>query len=102
MRQILVNHAVRRQRFKRGGGDFKVTLQEAQGLFREADVNVVALDDALSRLAGIDARQSRIVELRFFGGLTNEEVAEALDLSVVTIKREWRMAKAWLRSAIVE
>jgi RNA polymerase sigma factor (TIGR02999 family) len=100
MRQILVNHALRRQRAKRGGGDFKVSLQDAEGVSQESDVNIAALNAALTRLAAIDPRQSRIVEMRFFGGLTNEEVAQELGLSVVTIKREWRIAKAWLRSAI--
>lgn len=102
MRRILVNHAVRRHSAKRGGGEPKLTLQDADGIGRECEVDLLALDNALKKLADIDPRQSRIVELRFFAGFTMEEIAEALDVSVVTVKREWRIAKAWLRDAIEE
>ena len=102
MRRILVNYAVRRQTARRGGGEQMLTLQDADGVCREREVNLLALDGALSRLADVDPRQNRIVELRFFAGFTMEEIADALDLSVVTVKREWRIAKAWLRDAIEE
>jgi RNA polymerase sigma factor (TIGR02999 family) len=102
MRRILVNHAVRRQTARRGGGERMLTLQDADGVCREREVNLLALDSALSRLVDVDPRQNRIVELHFFAGFTMEEIAEALDLSVITVKREWRIAKAWLRDAIEE
>jgi len=102
MRGILVNHAVRRHRTKHGGRDRMLTLQDADGFCRQPEVSIVALDGALTRLAEIDPRQSQIVELRFFAGLTMEEIAEALDLSVITVKRDWRIAKAWLRDAMEE
>ena len=100
MRQILVNHAIAHKRAKRGGGDYKLSLEEAADWPYEREVDLIALDDALNGLAAIDAQQSQIVELRFFGGLTVEETAEALGLSTATVKREWRIAKAWLHSQI--
>jgi len=100
MRQILVNHAISRGRVKRGGAGYKLPLEEAVGVAREREVDLVALDDALRSLAKIDARQSRIVELRFFGGLTEDEIAEVLGVSPITVKREWRTAKAWLLGQI--
>lgn len=100
MRQILVNHALSHNTAKRGGGARKVSLDEAASLVQEHDVDLVALDEALARLATFDRRQSRIVELRFFGGLTVEETAEVLEISPATVKREWTMAKAWLHCEI--
>ena len=100
MRQILVNHAVAHKRGKRGGGEYKLSLEEAADWPDEVEVDLIALDDALNGLAAIDAQQSQIVELRFFGGLTVEETAEALGLSTATVKREWRTAKAWLHNQI--
>jgi RNA polymerase sigma factor (TIGR02999 family) len=96
MRQILVQHARRRQTAKRGGGQFLLTLDEAAVVSTERSVDLVALDEALSDLAERDARKSRIVELRFFGGLSTDETAQVLGISPRTVKREWRLAKAWL------
>ncbi|HXY41450.1 MAG TPA: sigma-70 family RNA polymerase sigma factor [Vicinamibacteria bacterium] len=99
MRRILVDHARRAARAKRGSGRAKVSLEEAGSVAsaRMADpVEVLTLDRALRELEAIDARQARVVELRFYGGLTLEETAEALELSPATVKREWAMARAWL------
>ena len=96
MRQILVQHARRHQTAKRGGGQYLLALDEAAVVPTERPVDLVALDEALSNLAERDARKSRIVELRFFGGLSTEETAEVLGISPRTVKREWRLAKAWL------
>ncbi|HKY42650.1 MAG TPA: ECF-type sigma factor, partial [Pyrinomonadaceae bacterium] len=96
MRTILVDHARRHASAKRGGGARKLELNEALVVSQQKASEVIALDDALKQLALIDPRQSRIVELRFFGGLTVEETAEVLHLAPVTIKREWSTAKAWL------
>lgn len=96
MRCILVDHARSLAYAKRGGGARKIELDEALVVSQERAADVVALDEALKQLAGFDPQQSRIVELRFFGGLTIEETAEALSLSPATIKREWVSAKAWL------
>ena len=97
MRRILVNHAVSRRRQKRGGHTVVVSLDEAQavsGSGRSADI--VALDGALMKLAKIDERKSRLVELRFFGGLSEAEAARVLDSSLRTVQREWSLARAWL------
>lgn len=96
MRTILVDHARMHASAKRGGGARKLSLEEGLVVSQERAAEVVALDDALHALAALDPKQSRIVELRFFGGLTIEETAEVLKLSVATIKREWSTAKAWL------
>ena len=96
MRSILVDHARSHAYAKRGGGVHKTELDEAMVVSKERAAEVVALDDALKQLASFDLKQSRIVELRFFGGLTIEETAEVLHLSPATIKREWSTAKAWL------
>jgi RNA polymerase sigma-70 factor (ECF subfamily) len=98
MRRVLVDHARARRAQKRGGGDAPVVadLDTFAAAASEA-VDLVALDGALSRLAQLDQRQAQVVELRFFGGLSVEEVASTLDLSPRTIKREWQMARAWLR-----
>ncbi len=96
MRSILVDHARSHAYAKRGGGARKISLDEALAVSQQRAADVVALDDALKRLAEIDPQQSRIVELKFFGGLTIEETAEVLALSPATIKREWSTAKAWL------
>ncbi|MBI3652461.1 MAG: sigma-70 family RNA polymerase sigma factor [Acidobacteria bacterium] len=101
MRRILVDHARSHLYAKRGGGAQKLTLDEALALpQQERDVDLVALDDALKTLEAMDAQQSRIIELRFFGGLTIEETAEVLSLSPATVKREWHWAKAWLYNEI--
>jgi RNA polymerase sigma factor (TIGR02999 family) len=97
MRHILIDHA-RAQRFaKRGAGAAKVSLDETAVLTDERASELVALDDALTTLASLDSRKSRIVELRFFGGLSIEETAEIMKISPVTVTREWRAARAWLR-----
>jgi RNA polymerase sigma factor (TIGR02999 family) len=97
MRRILVDHARRRQSLKRGGIATRVELDDALGVAEERSIDVLALDQALERLAVLDARQSQLVVLRFFGGLTIEEVAEVLEISPATAKREWTTARVWLR-----
>jgi RNA polymerase sigma factor (TIGR02999 family) len=97
MRHILVDHARARQRDKRGGGQVSVALDEALELSGPSEPGLVELDEALSMLARQDARKSRIVELRYFGGLSIEETADVLGISPTTVRREWTMAKAWLR-----
>jgi RNA polymerase sigma factor (TIGR02999 family) len=96
MRRILVDHARGQQADKRGGEAPKLSLDEAMDVAEQQAVDLIALDDALSTLTRLDAQQCRIVELRYFGGLTVEETAEALRISPATVKREWSMAKAWL------
>ena len=100
MRRILVDHARARQAEKRGGSDANVTFDEALVLKPAQNPDVLALDEALMRLAERDPRQSRIVELRFFGGLTEEEIAEVLGISPRTVKRDWTVARAWLYKEI--
>ena len=100
MRRIMVDHARERHSLKRGGGALKVTLDEAAAVTETRSEELLALDDALERLAGHDLRKSQIVELRYFGGLTVEETAEFLKLSQRTVEREWNMAKAWLYRAL--
>lgn len=95
MREILVDHARSRHAAKRDGGD-RLTLDEAAELSKSKCVDLLALDDALNLLSEMSARQSRIVELRFFGGLSIEETAEFLGVSSATIEREWAAARAWL------
>lgn len=97
MRCLLVDHARARSYEKRGGaGAVQVSLNEELASQPELSLDVLALDEALERLAAVDARKSRIVELRFFGGLSVEETAEVLEVSAITVKREWLKAKAWL------
>lgn len=96
MRRILVDHARRRGFAKRGGDAPHLALDEALVVAQERGVEVLALDEALLALARIDRRKSRVVELRYFGGLNIEETAEVLGVSVDTVKRDWRMARAWL------
>jgi RNA polymerase sigma factor (TIGR02999 family) len=96
MRRILVDHARAHAAGKRGGGERRVSLDDAPAVTGTVDIDVLALDEALTRLAAIDPQQSRVVELRFFGGLTMEETAEVMQISPATVGREWRMAKAWL------
>jgi|SRR3990172_508993 RNA polymerase sigma factor (TIGR02999 family) len=96
MRRILVDHARKRRAQKRGGGVEKLSFDESIGTFPKAPVDLMSLDDALGALASIDPRQSRIVELRYFVGLSHEEIAQVLSISPATVLREWRTAKAWL------
>ena len=98
MRRILVNYAVDRNRLKRGGVAENLPLDEALYVAAESrDVNLLELDKALNELAQLDKRQAQIIEFRYFGGLTIEETAEVLHISPATVKREWTMAKTWLR-----
>ncbi len=97
MRRILVNHAVRRNRQKREGELLQVTLDRAVNEFAEDSLNLLELDEALSKLAALNERQARIFELRFFGGLMIEEAAEVLETSPTTVKRDWQMAKLFLQ-----
>jgi RNA polymerase sigma factor (TIGR02999 family) len=96
MRRVLVDHARTRGYHKRGGGAQRVALDEALAATPGPDLDVVALDRALEQLAAVDVRKSRVIELRFFGGLSVEETAEVLHVSPDTVKRDWRLAKLWL------
>jgi RNA polymerase sigma-70 factor (ECF subfamily) len=96
MRRILVDHAKAKHRDKRGGGAFKLSFDEVADYTHERAAEMVALDDALQSLAAFDERKSRVVELRYFGGLNIEESAQVLDISPNTVLRDWNMAKAWL------
>jgi RNA polymerase sigma factor (TIGR02999 family) len=96
MRRILVDHARSKQRVKRGGSEIRVSLSDATVAVKGQDLDVVALDEALERLGQIDEQQSRVVELRFFSGLSVEETAAVMGISKSTVKRDWSMAKAWL------
>ena len=102
MRQILVQRARARKAAKRGGAPHRITLDDRNidQAHLPADVDVLALDEALSKLAALDREQAQIVELRYFGGLTVEETAEVLGSSPATVKRHWAMARAWLKQAL--
>ena len=100
MRRILVDHARSHARQKRGGHAQRLSLDATAILTKERVVDLVAIDEALTKLAEFDPQKSRIVEMKFFGGLTNDEVAEYLNVSSRTIEREWRKAKAWLKGAL--
>jgi RNA polymerase sigma factor (TIGR02999 family) len=102
MRRIMVDHARQHQSLKRGGGALRVTLDEAAWVTETRSKELLAVDEALEKLAAQDLRKSQIVELRYFGGLTIEETAEFLKLSSRTVRREWTMAKAWLCRALNE
>lgn len=96
MRRILINHAESRNAQKRGGGWHRVELRTDAAVQRDPDVVLLDVDRALTRLAELDERQCRIVECRYFAGMSLEETAAGLDISVATVKREWTMARAWL------
>ena len=96
MRQILVNHAVAHNADKRGGGQTVLALDDAVSFFQTQDLEILSLHEALVRLEVLDTRQAEIVELKFFGGMTIDEIAAVLDISPATIKREWEMARSWL------
>lgn len=100
MRQILVDYARRHRAEKRGAGLCMLTLDDAMALPQRKDLDIVALDDALTTLAEIDPRQSRVVELRFFAGLSLEETALALEVGTATVQRDWTAARAWLHREI--
>jgi RNA polymerase sigma factor (TIGR02999 family) len=97
MRHILVDHARARRRGKRGGGQTMVALDEALVVHEERGADLIALDDALTELSRMSAQQAQIVELRYFGGLTIEEIAETLDIAVARVRSEWTLARTWLR-----
>lgn len=96
MRRILVNYAVAKNRQKRGDGVTMLSLEEVVSFPNRSTVDLVALDDALNTLAEMDVKQAKIVEMKFFAGLANEEIAEVLEISLSQVKREWRSARAWL------
>src|SRR5580658_7761059 len=96
MRRILIDFARSRGYRKRGGGALHMSLDEAPSVCHEPDTNLLALDDALKALAAVDERKSKVVELRFFGGLSIEETAEVLRVSTETVVRDWKLAKVWL------
>ena len=96
MRRVLIDQARKRKSLKRGQG-VQVTLQTGMDVARERGPDVLALDEALQRLAGLDARKSRVIELKFFGGMTSEEIGQVLGISVATVGRELRLGQAWLR-----
>ena len=96
MRRILVDHARQHKAAKRGGAEQRVTLDEGLAFAPERGLDLLALEDALIKLEQVDPQRSRLVELRFFGGLSTEEVAEVMGVSAATVSRQWRAAKAWL------
>jgi RNA polymerase sigma factor (TIGR02999 family) len=96
MRRVLIDQARKRKSLKRGQG-VRVTLQTGMDVARERGPDVLALDEALQRLAGLDARKGRVIELKFFGGMTSEEIGQVLGISVATVGRELRLGQAWLR-----
>jgi RNA polymerase sigma factor (TIGR02999 family) len=96
MREVLIDHARRRGADRRGGGRRRVALDSVVDYFEEQGVDVVAVHEALDRLAEFDARQAQVMTLRYFGGMTVSEVAVALGVSIVTVERDWRLARAWL------
>lgn len=100
MRRILVDRARHRGRLKRGAGKQVLELDQAAFLSRQVDSEMIAIDEALTDLATLDQRKARVVELRFFGGLSVEETANVLSVSEITVMREWKMAKAWLHRAL--
>ena len=102
MRRILIDSARKHAAAKRGGPQEELSLDEAPDIALEPDIDLLKLDEALNELAKIDPRQSRIVELRYFGGLTIEETAEVISVSPATVKREWTMARAWLHQELTE
>jgi RNA polymerase sigma-70 factor (ECF subfamily) len=100
MRQILVDHARKQLAAKRGGNAITLVVDEASAVSKERSLDLLGLDDAINRLAALDPRQSKIVELRFFGGLSIEETAQAVNISAATTKREWATARLWLYNAM--
>lgn len=102
IRRILVDHARAQQAGKRGAGAIKLELDEAMAVSQQRELDLVGLDEALERLSALDERQGRIVELRFFAGLSVEETAEVMHLSAATVKREWSSARAWLYREILK
>jgi RNA polymerase sigma-70 factor (ECF subfamily) len=102
MRRILIDHVRSHQYAKRGGGAVQISLDEAAAVTEARSAELLAVDEALEKLTAMDARKGRLVELRFFGGLTEEEAAEVMGVSVPTVQREWRAAKAWLHRMLTD
>jgi len=102
MRRILVDHARRHHASKRGGDRFNVSLRNVGGFGNQPDADLLTLNDALDKLAKMDPQQSRLVELKFFGGLTIEEIAEVMEVSHATVEREWKTARLWLKSELTK
>ena len=102
MRRILIDHARKHEFAKRGGGAIKISLDDVAEISDEKAAEMIALDEALSELAEIDARRARVVELRYFGGLSNDEISTILKISVNTVMRDWNLAKAWLHHALTK
>lgn len=102
MRRILIDHARSHHYAKRGGGALRVSLDETAAVTDARAAELLAVDEALEKLTAMDARKGRIVELRFFGGLTEEETAEVIGISSPTVQREWRAAKAWLHRMLTD
>jgi RNA polymerase sigma factor (TIGR02999 family) len=102
MRRIMVDHARQRQALKRGGGAIRVTLDESAAVTQTRAAELLALDEALEELAIFDHRKAQVVEMRYFGGLTMEEIAEVLRIHVNTVTRDWTAARAWLLAALSE
>lgn len=102
MRRILIDHARRHHYQKRGGGALRVSLDESAAVTDAKAAELLAVEEALEKLTALDARKGRIIELRFYGGLTEVETAEVLGISVPTVQREWRSAKAWLHRMLTE
>jgi RNA polymerase sigma factor (TIGR02999 family) len=100
MRNLLVDYVRERRAAKRGGGQYNLSLNHADQTTRQSEIDLIALDEALNRLSALSERQSRIVELRYFSGLTIPETAEALGISSATVEREWSAARAWLYSEL--
>jgi RNA polymerase sigma factor (TIGR02999 family) len=100
MRNLLVDYVRERRAAKRGGGQYHLSLNHADQTTRQSEIDLIALDEALNRLSALSERQSRIVELRYFSGLTIPETAEALGISSATVEREWSVARAWLYSEL--
>jgi RNA polymerase sigma factor (TIGR02999 family) len=101
MRHILIDHARRRRAQKHGGDGQQVSLSEAEAMTNERASELIALDEALEELAALDSRKSQVVQLRYFGGLSLEETAKALGVSLMTVRRDWRAAKAWLYKKVM-
>ncbi|MHC5111459.1 MAG: sigma-70 family RNA polymerase sigma factor [Planctomycetota bacterium] len=102
MRRLLVDHARGRAAIKRGGGAFKSSLDECAAMFQQRAIDLVALDEALDRLVEIHGHMARVVEMRFFGGMSHEEVAEVLGSTERTVRRDWVRARAWLRAELAD
>lgn len=102
MRQVLVDYARKKSTKKRGGGRARVALEDQLALSPHSDADVIALNDLLDRLAQIDERRARIVEMRFFGGMTEQEIATALGVSLSTVEKQWAATSRWLRRELAE